>query len=368
MDRRRFLAMTGASLLPEAATGQMTSIDWQTTTLADAGFQPDATERIAKAFAAGDLQGLHGLVVIRRGKLVWEQYFQGVDEIWGTGRGVVDFNASERHDLRSVTKSIVGLLYGIALEAGLVPAPDTVLLDAFPDYGDLAADPARRQLTITHVLSMTMGTEWNESLPYTDPRNGEIAMERAHDRYRFVLERPIVKPPGESWTYSGGATALLGHLIAKGSGLTLEAFAKISLFAPLGIAETTWIKGFDGRESAASGLRMRPRDLARIGQMVLDDGVHEGRQIVPGKWLETSFRRHAGIEPGFDYGYQWYLGRLPNGTDTIVAAGNGGQRMMIAPTLGLVAVVTAGNYNRPGRHMMPVKLIRDYVIGSLADR
>lgn len=368
MDRRTFLAMAGTSLLPAAAVGQTNRIDWETTSLADAGFRPDTVERIAKAFAAGDLQGLHGLVVIRRGKLVWEQYFPGVDEIWGTGRGVVNFDPSERHDLRSVTKSIVGLLYGIALEDKLVPGPDAPLLDAFPTYADLAADPARRKLTIAHVLSMTMGTEWNETLPYTDPRNSEIAMERAPDRYRFVLDRPIVRPPGESWTYSGGATALLGYLIAKGSGLSLEEFAKAKLFGPLGITDTTWIKGFDGRESAASGLRMRPRDLARIGQVVLDKGVYDGRRIVPGEWLHISSSLHARIEPGFDYGYQWYLGRLPSGEATIVAAGNGGQRTMIAPTLELVAVVTAGNYNRPGRHMMPVTLLRDYVVAGLTER
>ncbi|AMJ63341.1 serine hydrolase [Bosea sp. PAMC 26642] len=321
------------------------------------------------AFDAGELKGLHGIVVARHGKLVFEHYFPGTDEIWGTGRGVVAFNAAELHDLRSVTKSLVGLLYGIALEDGLVPAPESTLLDAFPDYADLAGDPARRKLTIAHVLSMTMGADWDESsIPYSDPRNSEIAMERAPDRYRFILERPILKPPGESWNYSGGATALLGHLIAKGSGGTLNDFAKAKLFGPLGITETAWIKGFDGRESAASGLRMRPRDLTRIGQLVLDQGSHGGRSIVSTAWLKASFTRRARIEDGFDYGYQWYLGQLSSGAGTIVAIGNGGQRMTIVPALGLVAVVTAGNYNRPDGWKLPVKLLTEYVLAGLVQR
>lgn len=343
--------------------------DWRMTTLAQAGFRPDVGELIAQAFAAGELEGLHGIVVARHGKLVLEQYFPGIDEIWGTSRGVVTFNASEQHDLRSVTKSIVCLLYGVALGAGIVPAPETAVLDAFPEYSDLAADPARRKLTLAQVLSMTMGTQWDEmSIPYSDPRNSEIAMERAPDRYRFVLDRPIVKPPGESWTYNGGATALLGHLIAKGSGGTLHQYAKEKLFAPLGITDTTWIKGFDGRESAASGLRMRPRDLARVGQLVLDNGRADGLPIVPASWLEASSTPRARIEEGFDYGYHWYLGRLRSGAGTISAIGNGGQRMMIAPALGLVIAVTAGNYNRPDAWKLPVKLITEHVLAGLAER
>ena len=368
MERRAFLGLIGASLVSTTASGQPAMRDWQTASLEEAGLRPDLAERITQAFAAGEFKGLHGLVVTRHGKLALEQYFPGADEVWGTGRGVVAFDASEKHDLRSVTKSIVGLLYGIALDAKMVPAPDTLLLDAFPEYPDLSTDPARRKLTLAHVLSMTMGTEWDATLPYSDPRNSEIAMERAPDRYRFVLDRPIVRSPGESWTYSGGATALLGHLVAKGSGSTLHDFAKATLFGPLGITDTIWIKGFDGRESAASGLRMRPRDLARIGQLVLDHGSHDGRRVVAPAWLETSHSRHARIEDGFDYGYQWYLGRLRSGPITIVAAGNGGQRMMIAPSLGLVAVVTAGNYNQPRASRMPIKLITDYVVAGLTAR
>ena len=107
---------------------------------------------------------------------------------------------------------------------------------------------------------MTLGAAWNEQLPYTDPANSEIAMEMAADRIRFVLSRPMEAEPGARWTYSGGATALLGALIARGTRTTLPEFAREALFDPLGIARFEWAAGQDGVASAASGLRLTARD------------------------------------------------------------------------------------------------------------
>ena len=110
------------------------------------------------------------------------------------------------HDLRSCSKSIVGLLYGVALQQGKVPPPEAPLFSAFPEYGDLADKDGRDRLTIQHVLTMTMGTDWDESsLFYTDPRNSETAMDNAADRYRYILERRVVDTPGAHWTYAGAA-------------------------------------------------------------------------------------------------------------------------------------------------------------------
>lgn len=366
MDRRTFMAAMGSTLMACPATAQAPVREWQRSSLSEAGFKPDTSERIEKAFAAGELKGLHGLVVLRRGKVALEHYFPGADEIWGTDRGVVAFNASEMHDLRSVTKSIVGLLYGIALSEKLVPEPASALLASFPDYRDLASDPARQRLRIEHVLSMTMGTEWDEALPYSDPRNSEIAMEYAPDRIRFILDRPIQRPPGEAWTYSGGATALLGHLIATGAGISLSEFAKTRLLAPLGVSGFTWTKGLDGRESAASGLRLRPRDLAAIGQLLLDKGRYNERQVVAASWLEQSLTSRTKTGDGLDYGYQWYLPRYGTPSVRYGAFGNGGQRLLVAPDLDLVAAITAGNYNRPGGSQTSVKLANEFVFAGLA--
>lgn len=366
MNRRAFLAGASATLMARPSAAQSPARSWQTLSLAEAGFRPDASERIEKAFAAGELKGLHGLVVLRHGKIAMEHYFAGEDEIWGDRRGLVAFNADELHDLRSVSKSVVGLLYGIALAEGLVPKPEAPLLASFPDYPDLAADPDRQRLRVEHVLTMSMGLAWDESLPYSDPRNSEVAMERAADRYRFILDRPIVRPPGEAWSYSGGATALLGHLVAKGTGQRLGAFASSRLFAPLGIGRFAWTNGMNGEEAAASGLRLRPRDLAAIGQLVLDKGRHGDRQIVPDDWLERSLSSRMQLPEGFSYGHQWYIGKDQSGTPWYGAFGNGGQRLIVAPRQQIVVAITAGNYNLPGNSRLPVRVASEFVFGALA--
>ena len=251
-----------------------------------------------------------------------------------------------------------------------MPALDQPLVDHFP-YAELAADPARRRMTVAHALSMTLGTEWDESLPYIDPRNSEIAMEMAPDRYRFVLERPLVAEPGSRWVYNGGTTALLAHLIAEGTGTPLHDYAREKLFGPLGITDTEWMRGSNGEPAAASGLRMRPRDLARIGQLVLDGGRWGERQVVPAEWLGVSFEPRAPSVEELAYGYQWWLWpreRRADGRRWMAAFGNGGQRLTIMPHLGLVVVVMAGNYNQSDAWRLPVTIIAEILIPALSRR
>ena len=211
--------------------------EWTVAKPEAAGFAPDLGTRLAAGIRSGLLRGLHGIVVSRGDSIVLERYYTGADEAWGRPLGHVEFSRAQLHDLRSVTKSIVGLLYGIALDRGLVPDPSAPLLAQFPEYSDLAVDPARSQLTIGQALSMTLGLEWDEQRPYSDPANSEIAMENAADRYRYALDRPFAATPGARWIYSGGAVALIGGIIAKGSGKPLADFAQETLFAPLGITQ-----------------------------------------------------------------------------------------------------------------------------------
>ncbi len=346
----------------------MLTTGWANATPESAGFAPNLAARLDAAVAAGRLPGLHAVVLARRSTMVLERYYTGSDETWGRPLGTVTFDAQTKHDLRSVSKSIVGLLYGIALEAGKVPSPDTRLLDAFPSLPDLAADPARQALTIGHALSMTLGLEWNENLPYTDPNNSEIAMERAADRYRYILSRPVVTLPGQRWTYSGGNTALLGHLISRGTGVPLHEFARYALFAPLGITDSEWVISSNGEASAASGLRLRPADLARIGHCVLDSGRADGKQIIPAAWLIQSLARKTSIDAEIDYGWQWYLYNASSGGSPWYGAfGNGGQRLIVIPRLGIVLAIVCGNYNRPDQGEVPRMVLREFVLDALVE-
>jgi CubicO group peptidase (beta-lactamase class C family) len=298
-----------------------------------------------------------------------ERYYQGED--WRLGRplGRVSFTPETLHDLRSVTKSVVGLLYGIALAEGKVPPPDRALIDQFPHHADLAGDPLRRRLTIDHALSMRMGMEWNESVPYTTLANSERAMEAAPDRIRYVLERPLVAEPGERWIYNGGATSLLGRLIADGAGESLAEYAERVLFAPLGFGPTEWIRGGDGEPLAASGLRLSPRDLARIGQLVLQRGRWDGRQIVPEPWLDLSFEPVSSLADGLRYGRHWYRSAFPLGSespprreDWVGGFGNGGQSLYVVPRLDLAAALLFGNYDRPEQWAPGIALMREIVL------
>jgi CubicO group peptidase (beta-lactamase class C family) len=283
----------------------------------------------------------------------------------------VTFGPDTLHDLRSVTKSVVGLLYGIALDHGLVPPPAAPLLAQFHDYADLAADPQRAKLTVGHALTMTLGMEWDEQRPYTDPANSEIAMEAAPDRLRFVLERPIVAEPGTAWTYSGGAVALIGALIAKGTGQMLPDFAQKMLFAPLGIEAFEWSAGADGTASAASGLRLRPRDLLRIGALMLGRGEWAGQRVVSAAWVDGSFQPAIPTGDGLDYGRLWFLGAasapgLAGGAKPWMAGfGNGGQRLWLMPDAGVVCVSLSGHYNAADAWITPNRVWREIVLANL---
>lgn len=324
---------------------------------------------IGAAVGNGRLRNLHGVVVLRHDRLVLEQYFTGRDEQLGIPLGEVAFGSDTLHDVRSVTKSVVSLLYGIAREDGRVPSIECPLLDALPGYPDLQGDPQRMQICVKHALSMTMRTEWNESIPYSDPRNDERRMAAVPDRYRFVLDRPLVAPPGERWNYNGGATAVIATLVARGTGRPLLDYARERLFGPLGIEHLEWISD-NGREpSAAAGLRLRPRDVAKIGQLLLNGGQWGDCQLVSAAWLQESLEPRVDVEPLVRYGYFWWLGVASVGdvpTPWIAAFGNGGQRLFVLPELELVVVVTAGRYNQTDGWRTPTAVLTQFVLPALA--
>lgn len=315
----------------------------------------DIAQRLAQAQRDGKVAGLHTLLVSQGGEVVFEHYGEGVDQAEERGTlGTVVFGPDVPHDLRSVSKSVVGLAYGVALAAGKVPPPEAKLYEQFPEYSDLAGQPGRDHLTVHHALSMTLGLDWDElTIPYGDPRNAENAMEAAPDRYRFILERPFVSEPGAKWSYCGGATALLGRLIAKGTGETLLAHCQAALFDPMGFGPADWARGKDGEFRAASGLRLLPRDLLKIGQLVLASGIWNDRQVVPGDWLQRALTPAVTIADGRRYGYHWYLGASPAGPSPrrerwVGGIGWGGQRLYVFPELRLVVAQYCGNYGKPG--------------------
>jgi CubicO group peptidase (beta-lactamase class C family) len=372
------LAAAAAAMIHRPGRSIAMTQEWLAVSPAEAGFAADLEARLDKALADRRVWNLHGLVVLRNDRLVLERYFEGEDHARGIGAiGRVSFKPDTMHDLRSCSKSIVGLLYGIALQQGIVPPPEAPLFSAFPEYADLAQEDGRDRLTVAHVLTMTMGADWDESsLLYSDPRNSETAMDNAADRYRYILERRAVEPPGAHWTYCGGATALLARMIAKGSGKTLHQFARENLFDPLRIGATEWATGPDGEPFAASGARLSVRDLARIGVMMLHGGKVDGRAVVPAEWVTRCVTPAVSADEVRRYGYQWFvldigfgkpkgwaLGRLER---MWMAQGEGGQRLFVIPALQLVIAITAGNYLKEDQWIPPTRVLREVILGSIA--
>jgi CubicO group peptidase (beta-lactamase class C family) len=373
LTRRQIAAgavvVTANAMVPPRAAAQL---QWRKMSPTDAGFAADLEARIDKLIMDKRAWGLQGVVILRKGALVFERYDAGEDEVWGRPTGRVAFGPDTLHDLRSVTKSILGLLYGLALAQGKVPSPEQPLLEAFPEYAGLATDPRHKRLTIAHALTMSLGLEWNEDIPYQDPANSEIQMERAEDRYRYIFTRAFIAEPGARWVYGAAATTLIGRLTVKGTGQSLPDFARATLFDPIGVGETAWSNGFNGEPSASSGLRMTPRDLARIGQLILNRGQWEGRQIVPAEWFDKSFQPYLACDEFRRYGYFWYMGDFQYGNPPnrpiahwVGAFGYGGQRLFVLPELDIAVAITAGNYAEKDQWIPPVRVIREAVLPSV---
>jgi CubicO group peptidase (beta-lactamase class C family) len=366
LDRRHLLIGLGAALtaVPSLTVSSQQALD--------APPSDEFLRRLAEAEQNGKVHGLHALLISRHGKLLFEHYGKGEDEGGGSGPGVVvTFGPEVLHDLRSVSKSVVGLVYGIALADGKVPPPEAKLYEQFPEYADLARQPGRDRLTIGHVLSMTLGFEWDEfTIPYGRAGNSEYAMEAAPDRFRFILERPIAAEPGVKWIYCGGATAILGRLIGKGTGEKLPAYARHVLFDPMDFGPSDWRVGADGEPRAASGCRLLPRDMLKIGQLALAGGVFQGKQIVPADWVRRITTPVVKIEGARSYGYHWYIYDDMVGGQRqywIGAIGWGGQRLYAFPGLDLVVAMNCGNYHQTGMEQSLVNLavLTDVVFPSL---
>ena len=211
---------------------------------------------------------VHAVLVARGGRLVFERYFSGSDEVNNRKVRNVTFDANTLHDMKSVSKCVASLILGIAIDRGLIRSVDEPILNFFPELSDLRS-PERDRFKLVHALTMSMGQKWVEATPETgDEDNDEARMNRSPDSCRFVLNLPVTAPPGQEFFYNTGALALVSAIVRKATGRPLDEFAHEVLFAPLGITAVEWMRR-KGDADAGGGLRLRPRDMAKIGQLAL---------------------------------------------------------------------------------------------------
>ena len=307
-------------------------------------------QRLETEIGSGGYPNIHSLLIARHGNLVYEHYWPGKDEILGKDLGVIAHGVDSLHDLRSVTKSFVGACIGIAIAEGKIKGVDVPVFSFFPEYSQWDTG-VKKGLTIRHLLTMSSGLEWDESLPYSDPLNSEIAMDRSADPIAYVLSQPMQYAPATVWHYNGGTTEVLAAIIKKVSGESIDRFAWIHLFFPLGFHSVYWMNMPNTqRASAAAGLRLRSRDMLTFGLLYAQEGKWNGRQVVPQAWVDSSLVPHVqrGMPGGGGYGFQFWTFpyTLKDGVFSIPAAvGNGDQRIFIDRVHDLVVVVTSGKYN-----------------------
>ena len=323
--------------------------DISISTLEDVGLDRQIITELVDSIKTGFYPNRHSLLIYKDDKLVLEDYFSGHDEIWGTDIGIVEYNDTLLHDMRSVSKSIVSACIGIAISQGKIKSVDQPIFDFFEDYKQYN-NQGREALTIKHLLTMTSGLKWNEDIPYSNPENSEIQMNRSGDAIGYVLSRELITEPGTVWQYNGGTTEVLAEIIRRVSGINIHEFAKAFLFKPLGISKSEWtISRHTKAPAAASGLRLASRDMLKFGVLYQREGQWGTQQIVPKEWVVESLTSHIARPNGGGYGYQFWIFNydLQGKTLTIPAAvGNGDQRIYFDKSNNLLLVTTAGNYNK----------------------
>ncbi len=320
-----FLAACGNSPQEPAQSTLDLARPWVVAAPADAGMDPGALAVAVERAKA--IPRSMSLLVVRHGKLVVEEYFHGN-------------NADSLNDVRSVTKSVVSTLVGVALAEGFIGSLDETLGDYLhPNVAFL--DSARQSISIRHLLTMTSGFQWDESGGF----GSYIKWLYSDDHIRYLLDQPLVDKPGTRFTYNSAAVHLLGVLLQEAARMPLPEFADTYLFRKIGITRSHWDPLTRGYVNGGAGIDLRPRDLARLGQLCLQNGSSGGRQILPADWVSQAtaprfdWRSAYGPLRQYTYGYLWWL-EEGQAEPAYLAWGFGGQFIYVVPALDLVVVTT----------------------------
>ena len=316
-----------------------------------------ALQKLEAQIRAGDFKKTTSVVVAHEGNVVFEQYFD-------------DGGADALRDTRSATKTIAGMLVGIAIDRGeikSVTTPVFPLLDKKPQQN---IDKRKSAITLQDFLTMSSILECDDWNDYS--RGHEERMYIIEDWLQFVVDLPVrgyapwAKKPGEakygrSFSYCTAGVFTLGRAVEGATKTRVEDYAMKHLFAPLGIDKAKWQFSPFNEAQTGGGLGLRSRDLLRLGQLYLDGGMANGKRIVSAKWVEDSWKPHAQIDDRHDYGYLWWIRG-----DSYAMSGNGGNRVVVFPKLKLVVVVTTTNYNQRDAHQLSDKLI-DAIAAAVKD-
>ena len=242
--------------------------------------------------------------------------------------------AERTTNVKSVAKSIVSLLVGVAIEQGRLQGVEQPIGDFFEDYFKRNPNPEKQAITIQDLLTMRAGLE-------STSRRNYGRWVTSDNWAEYVLEQTLVGEPGEEMIYSTGSSHLLSVILTRATGMSTREYANRYLFGPLGIADGGWDRDPQGYYFGGNNLALSPSALLRIGTMVMNMGVYDGRQIVPREWIAESMQVYTrSIYNPYDYGYSWWQREL-NGYTVQFAWGSGGQYLMMFPALDTVVAIAS---------------------------
>jgi CubicO group peptidase (beta-lactamase class C family) len=300
---------------------------WKSTPPEQQGMDSNTIANVVNTFKD---HNLHSFVVVRNGYIVAEGYNSTSD-------------VNKLHEQFSVTKSIVSALAGKAIAENKLKGTDTLVAEYLPQFRD---DERKAKITLEQLLTMTSGLEWNNQ-----QEASSIEMMGSPDWIQYMANKPVVTEPGTAFNYSNGVAHLLSAALQKATGQLTSDYAAKTLFAPLGITDTTWKQDPNGITIGGWGLSMTTRDLAKLGLLYLKEGTWEGHEVLPKQWIHSSIskkvaQKYADKTQG-GYGYFWWIKQVgteaPLNKEMFYAAGSGGQRIFVVPDDGLVIAVNSAN-------------------------
>ncbi len=377
------LAAQGSAGFPGAA--------WPTTTPTAAGVNAAVLDSLDREIAAGTYGYIDRMLVIRSGRVLFDKrYANDYDRIYGDSARSQSalamhhqtspynyfaawwhpyYQRGDLHTLQSVTKTVTSVVIGTAVQRGEFPSLDTPVLSFFDTTRVKNIDDRKRRLTIRHLMNMSGGFEWNENLPYADPRNDASVMEASYDWVSYAIDKPMARDPGAMFNYSSGETQLLAHIFQRATGIDVEEYAARHLFRPLGITRWYWKRIPSGLADTEGGLYLEASDLARIWYLFTRGGVWAGQRIVSEAWLRASTTpaiRASNRAGAPSYSLKWWLHPDPTDSTRWVWAGSGfgGQLPYAFPELDLIVVFNGWNI-LPGGPPFPQRRVMERLARSV---
>lgn len=251
-------------------------------------------------------------------------------------------------NIKSASKSIIGLLTGIAIEKGFIPSINEPIKTYFSEYFEKNPDSLKESITIRNLLTMQAGLRSTSSSNYG-------AWVISDNWIEYVLKQDFISEIDGKMVYSTGTSHLLSVIISKASNMSTRAFARKYLFDPMNITIGGWDRDPQGNYMGGNNMSLKPADMLKIGQLMLDDGVYESEELISNEWIRESFGTYtySNYNP-YGYGYQWWNQEI-SGEQVYFAWGSGGQYIFIIPELESIIVLTSStstvdrsrSYKRP---------------------